>query len=195
MAVTALLCGAGGSPCHPGAGQGPCSDQPDRPFGVSDWSPVCITLWGPQATAPGSEHPNKAVWRPECSCLSLLTACCPLLTWSCASLLCVLGFPQSAKGCRSSVLAIALGDARALCSIVWEKPALPGHRAQRGHGCQKSPRFWLRTVPCLRCWGWWELGQAEPPQVPQLSPSASCSDFFQTCLSPTAAKGFSPAWR
>lgn len=34
-----------------------------------------------------------------------------------------------------------------------------------------------------------------PPQVPQLSPSASCSDFFQTCLSPTAAKGFSPAWR
>lgn len=61
------------------------------------------------------------------------------------------------------MLAIALGDARALCSIVWEKPALPGHRAQRGHGCQKSPRFWVRTVPCLRCWGWWELGQAEPP--------------------------------
>lgn len=137
----ALLRRAGGSPCHPGTGKGLCSDRPDRPFGVSDWSPVCIALWGSPATAPGSEHPNKAVWRPDCSCLSLLTAFCPLLTWSCASLLCVLGLPQTAKGCRSS---------------------------QLGHGCGRCPGTLLHRVGEASTAGTPGTAGTQLPKIPEV---------------------------
>lgn len=74
---------------------------------------------------PSSESPNKAVWRFPCSCQSFLT--CSLEPQGNTEPLIWFGGKKPFGGPRAT----ATGDAWALRSIIWEKPALLGHRVVR----------------------------------------------------------------